>query len=303
MLIELAQKEFLAEKKFEGLTQNSITGYVTLFTTWNEWLVTQNIGQVEELSPRVIKQYLTFCLEENNNRPRTINSKLKSLRAFARWLHEEQITNEMFTKGVKTMKQDDSPKMVKDSDIQQALRHLRRIKRREDSFNARRNYTLLLHLIGTGMRLSEVERLNWDDIDFKDYLITINQSKSRKSQSVPLSETLATELLEWRLYLENHFGQVPIPVFVTRKNTRLTKNGIQLFFKRIKKTLGIETHFSAHTMRNVYIKSLLKNGANLREVQLLARHSKIEVTRQYIGYFAHELKETMDKANPLRGLL
>lgn len=35
----------------------------------------------------------------------------------------------------------------------------------------------------------------------------------------------------------------------------------------------------------------------------MARHSKIDVTRKYVGYFAHELKEALDGANPLRDLL
>jgi integrase/recombinase XerD len=51
------------------------------------------------------------------------------------------------------------------------------------------------------------------------------------------------------------------------------------------------------------IKRLLMNKANLREIQLLARHSKIEVTRQYIGYFQHELKEVLDEHDTLRGLI
>ncbi|MGP4069736.1 hypothetical protein [Halobacillus sp. B29] len=39
--------------------------------------------------------------------------------------------------------------------------------------------------------------------------------------------------------------------------------------------------------------------ANLSERQLLAR----EVTRQYIGYFQHDLKDILDKYDPLRGLI
>lgn len=303
MLIELAQKEFLVEKKFEGLTENSLTSYANLFSNWNKWLLSVEIEQIEDLSPRIVKQYFQYCMEENKNKPRTINSKLKLLRAFARFLHEEGIAKELFTKNIKTMKQDDSPKIVKDSDIKIALRHLRRTKRREDTFEARRNYTLLLFMIGTGMRLSEVERLDWDDIDFTSYLITIRTSKSRKSQSIPLSETLAKELLDWKYYVEQKFVTFPQAVFITRQKNRLSKNGIQLFFKRLKTNLGIKSDFSPHCMRNVYIKNLLKNGANMREVQLLARHSKIEVTRQYVGYFAHELKDSLERHNPLRDLL
>ncbi|QOY34229.1 tyrosine-type recombinase/integrase [Anaerobacillus isosaccharinicus] len=303
MLIEMAQKEFYSEKKFEGLTKNSLECYEIFFKSWNEWLVEEKIEHVDELSPRVVKKYMAYCLDERNNKPTSVNSKLKMLRTFARWLHSEKITKEVFTENIKTMRQDVEPKMVRDEDIQHAIHHLRRAKRRENTFESRRNYTMLLFMIGTGMRLSEIEQLDWNDIDLNGYLITIGKSKSRKTQSIPLSETLAKELLDWRYYIENKFGEVPTPVFVTKTKTRLTKNGIQLFFKRLKKNLGIQGDFSAHCMRNVYIKNLLKNGANLREVQLLARHSKIEVTRQYVGYFAHELKDALERHNPLRDLL
>ena len=177
------------------------------------------------------------------------------------------------------------------------------MKRREDSLYSIRNHTILITLIGTGLRVTELISLDWNDIDFNDWLITIQKSKSRRSGSVPLSEALAKELKIYKNYIENHFKEAPEAVFVNTQGERLTKNGVQLFIKRLKKDLGIQGTFSPHAMRNVFIKRLLMNKANLREIQLLARHSKIEVTRQYIGYFQHELKEVLDEHDPLRGLL
>ncbi|WFT75935.1 tyrosine-type recombinase/integrase [Halobacillus naozhouensis] len=95
---------------------------------------------------------------------------------------------------------------------------------------------------------------------------------------MPLSEALAKELKMYKSYVDNHFKEVPEAVFVNTQGERLTKNGVQLFIKRLKKDLGIHSTFSPHAMRNVFIKRLLMNKANLREIQLLARHSKIEVT-------------------------
>lgn len=303
MLIEMAQKEFFAEKKFEGLTANSLDCYTIFFKTFNEWLSTKGIEHLEDLSPRVIKEFLSYCLEERNNKPTSINSKLKMLRTWSTWLLQEKMIKEDFTYKIKKMKQDTQPKMIQDTEIQRVLSHLRRIKRREDSFNSRRNYTLILFMIGTGCRLNEIENLNWSDIDLTDRLISIRTSKSRKAQSIPLSESLAKELLDWKYYLEQKFIKFPEAVFVTKHKKRLTKNAIQCFFKRLKNNLDVQGDFTPHVMRNVYIKNLLKNGANLREVQLLARHSKIEVTKGYVGYFAHELKDAIDEFNPLRDLL
>ncbi len=302
MLIESIQKEFISEKRFEGLTDSTVNSYVVFFNLFNEYLAHEEIEQLEDLSPRVIKAYLREC-QEKGNKPKTINTKLKLLRVFSKWLQEEGLTKELLTKGIKSQRQDDSPKIVKTEDIKLALSHLRRVKRRENTFTARRNYIILLFMVGTGLRISEVERLNWQEIDFDTCLITIRTSKSRKTQSVPLSESLARELLDWRLYLERKFDKQPEALFVTREGRRFSKNGIQNFFKRLKKKLGITGDFSPHALRAYYIKTLLKNGSNLREVQLLARHSKISVTQGYIGYFAHELKESLDDNNPLRDLL
>jgi integrase/recombinase XerD len=302
MLVETLQKEFLVEKRFEGLKESTLKSYEEFFRNWNLWLSEQNIEQLEDVSSRTVKQYLVYCVE-NGNKPKTVNTKLKLLRVFSKWLITEGISTDGITSGIKSQREDQTPKIVKTEDVKLALSHLRRVKRREDSFTARRNYTLLLFLVGTGMRLGELERLTWSDVDFSESLIKIQISKSRKSQSIPLSESLARELLDWRLFVERKFTKLPESLFVTREGRPFSRNGIQNFFKRLKKSLGIQSDFSPHSMRAYYIKTLLKNGSNLREVQLLARHSKITVTQQYIGYFAHELKESLDTNNPLKDLI
>ncbi|MCQ6265591.1 tyrosine-type recombinase/integrase [Fictibacillus sp. WQ 8-8] len=301
--IEMMEKEFLAEKKFQGLTENSLRSYIDFFKLWNEWLAQEGLERIDQLNSRNSKAFLMWCIEERGNKPKTVNTKLKLMRSFAKWLHEEQITEELFTKGVKMQREDDSPKILADNDLRDVLRHLRRQHRREHSFTARRNYTLIIFLAGTGLRLNEVCSLTWSDIDLDSSLIMIRTSKSRKTQSVPLSDTLRAELLDYQHYLENKLKRLPASVFSTKEGEPLKKDSVQNVFKRLRTSVGLEGHFSPHTLRNYFIKGVLKGGLNLRQAQLLARHSKIDVTRQYVGYFSHELKECLDEANPLRGLL
>jgi len=301
MLIELAWKEMLTDKKLEGLTPNSLRSYDSLWGTFSKYLQEMGIERTDELNPRVIKGYLRWC-EERGNNPVTINSKLKLLRAFGKWLYEEGVTDDYCCRNIKAMRVDENPRIVRDEDIRKALSYLRRMKRREDSFYAVRNHTIIIFLIGTGLRAGELCALNWDDIDWEESLIILRKTKSRKLSSVPMSETVKKELASWQAYVDRHFKERPEPLFCTREGNRITRNGIRLMFQRIRKRAGIEGTFCAHSMRNVFIKNLLKNNANLREVQLLARHSKIEVTKQYVGYFQHELKDAIDEHDPLKGL-
>lgn len=302
MLIEMSFKELITEKRFQGLTENSVRSYENLAVHFGKWLQKNEVYHTQDLTSQTVKGYLMYC-KDNGNKPKTFNTKLKLIRAWVRWMLDEEIIDKDICKNIKLVREDDSPKIVREEDIQLALRHLRRKKRREDSLYSIRNHTIMITLIGTGLRVTELVSLNWNDIDFNDWLITIQKSKSRRSGSVPLSEALAKELKMYKNYSENHFKEAPEAVFVNTLGERLTKNGVQLFIKRLKKDLGIQGTFSPHAMRNVFIKRLLMNKANLREIQLLARHSKIEVTRQYIGYFQHELKEVLDEHDPLRGLL
>lgn len=57
MLIEMAQKGFIAEKKFESLTANSIQSYHNLFKVWNDWLASERVEHIKELSSRIATKF------------------------------------------------------------------------------------------------------------------------------------------------------------------------------------------------------------------------------------------------------
>ena len=58
MLIEMAQKGVIAEKKFEGLTANSVQSYHNLFKVWNDWLASEKVEHIRELSSRIATKFL-----------------------------------------------------------------------------------------------------------------------------------------------------------------------------------------------------------------------------------------------------
>ncbi|WP_416151126.1 tyrosine-type recombinase/integrase [Salipaludibacillus sp. HK11] len=303
MLLESIVKEFVLDKKFEGLRDSTLEGYDNFFKGFTKYLYEQEVEHLEDLTKRNLKQFLMYCYEELNNKPVSVNTKLRIMRVFCRWLYVEKLTDSLLTEGIKTMKEDVQPKIVTTEDVRAVLSHLRRSKRREDSFTSRRNYVIMLTFIGTGMRLSEIERLHWSDINFTESVIRIQLSKSRTSQSVPLSDTLARELLEYRLFLERKFAKLPQSLFITKEGHLLSRTAIQNIFKRLKKQLGLQSRFCPHGLRAYFIKEVLRSGSNLRQSQLLARHSKIQTTQLYVGYHAHELKEGLDEHNPLNDLI
>ncbi|MDP4350248.1 tyrosine-type recombinase/integrase, partial [Escherichia coli] len=70
-----------------------------------------------------------------------------------------------------------------DYHIKQMLNYYRRIKQREKAFYAYRDYSIIVTLLGTGLRLSELCSLKWDDVDFVNQTLTVF-GKSRKYETI-----------------------------------------------------------------------------------------------------------------------
>lgn len=247
MYLDFAQKEFLYDKKLEGLTENSLTAYRELFHVLNKYFF--DTQHVEDLEPRQVREFVVWCIEERGNSPSTVNTKIKLLRVFCKWLLNESITEENLARKLKYQREKDKPRILDEKELEIALKHIRR-ERRENGFQAKRNYILILTLAGTGLRISEALALNWNHIDMKNQLITIEDSKSGSLQSVPLTDRLKQELLDWKDFQSDYFYTSQNAVFVTNRGSRLSRSGAQNVFKRLRRKLGLRSDFSAHSLRN-----------------------------------------------------
>lgn len=123
----------------------------------------------------------------------------------------------------------------------------------------------------TGMRVSEICKLQIHDIDSVRMIITIRQSKNRKDRIVPLSETMLQMLREYykqykpKQYLFN--GQFSLQYSSTSCN------------QIVKKYLGKNYHF--HLLRHSHATALLEAGTDLRIIQKQLGHSHTKTTEIY----------------------
>lgn len=84
------------------------------------------------------------------------------------------------------------------------LTYYARMKYRHKSFFAYRDYTIILTLVGTGVRLGELCNLTWNNIDFKNRTVTVI-GKKRQQSSIPMTDKLKKELAEYKVFIEQHF--------------------------------------------------------------------------------------------------
>ena len=107
--------------------------------------------------------------------------------------------------------------------------------------------SLLLLLYGAGLRIREALLLTLADVNFPQKLLTIRQTKFRKSRLVPISDELVQGLAKYHRYRQQQkFSQNPEdPFFINRKGGGLNQNAIENIFRRIREKAGIRRNDGA----------------------------------------------------------
>lgn len=190
-----------------------------------------------------------------------------------------------------------------DYHIKQMLDYYRRIKKRERLFYAYRDYAIIVFLLGTGVRLGELINIRWRDINFIRGTITV-WGKKREQSSIPLTDKLIKELSEYRVFCEQHYGELDDYVFTSdRKNRQLGVDAVKSIFKRLKEVMNFkDVKLSAHTFRHTFAHRMLMNGCDVFTLQKMLRHSSLVMTQRYLAIWGTALHEQNEKYNPLKDI-
>lgn len=146
--------------------------------------------------------------------------------------------------------------------------------------------TLLSLGYGCGLRIGEVVRLRAGDIDSANGVIRIVQGKGRKDRQVMLSEELLALLREWWQVRDSRHDNAMLPphrwLFPGRTPGRpLSARQVNRIFHESAAAAGITRPVSPHTLRHSFATHLLERGTDIRHIQALLGHDKLETTARY----------------------
>src|SRR5262245_21672844 len=138
---------------------------------------------------------------------------------------------------------------------------------------------------GCGLRASEVVRLRAGDIDSEQMIIRIVQSKGRKDRHVMLPDEVVDLLRQWwkARPTAHDAGIAPQQrwLFPGRKYRPLTTRQFGRLFKQAAKAAGLRKALSLHSLRHSFATHLLEDGKDIRLIQALLGHEKLETTARY----------------------
>ena len=152
---------------------------------------------------------------------------------------------------------------------------------------------------GAGLRAMEVVALKVADIDSQRMLIRVEQGKGRKDRFAMLSPQLLDLLRDWyriarpRIYLFP--GPDKIGPMTTRQLNRICHLAAEL--------AGLPKWVSPHTLRHSFATHLLEQNIDVRIIQVLLGHAKLDTTARYAQVATNIIREVMsplDRLTPLR---
>ncbi len=227
----------------------------------------------------------------------SVSRKLASVRTFFQYLVMEGVLSSDPSQGLEGPKvKRPLPRAISQEDIERLLDAPAQV----EGPTGLRDQAILELLYATGMRVGELAALRVEDVDLERNVVRC-RGKGNKEREIPIHEVAAQKLLT---YLEHGRpkladGKKPSPaLFLNYRGHPLSRQGIWLIIKKYAKMAGIQAKVTPHVLRHSVATHLLRQGANLREVQELLGHSNLTTTQRYTRVVNEHLREVYDQTHP-----
>ena len=164
-----------------------------------------------------------------------------------------------------------------------------------------RDRTMMEVFYSTGMRRMEVVNLKCQDVDLDHGLLVVRQGKGKKDRVVPLGRVAAR-------YLETYLQGIRPELLRGRPDTHhvfISRDGGPLCMRTIAQRLDryaarvkLSAKVTPHIFRHACATHMIRNSANVRHVQELLGHAKLDTTQKYLSLTITDLKEAHARCHP-----
>lgn len=158
------------------------------------------------------------------------------------------------------------PTVLSKEEVQKLLVHTKNPK----------HYAIVALLYGAGLRISELLALKMRDIDFCRSTIVVKQGKGRKDRITLLPNELVPTLQK-----QAETKSAEEYVFTSKRGKKLQSRTVQKVLEQSAQRAEIKKHVTPHTLRHSFATHLLEAGTDIRYIQALLGHAKLETTQRY----------------------
>jgi integrase/recombinase XerD len=238
---------------------------------------------VDDLDAPLIGAFLNHLEHDRGNSPRTRNNRLAAIHAFCRYAafrHPEHLATLGRVLAIPTKRyEQNTVSYLQLEEIKALLRAPDRA-----SWLGRRDHALLLTMILTGVRVTELVTLQIGEVTLANGAHIKVTGKGRKRRTVTLTPETVAVLRQW---LKERQGQPEDPLFPTRRGTLLSRDAVELLVAkhaaaaaRDCPSLG-DKRITPHTLRHTNAMLLRAGNIDIATIALWLGHESTKTTRIY----------------------
>ena len=291
----------------------TITWYQEILLRFFSFLEAQGLARpVQELGTEELKAYIVHLqdttkwanrtyIKEAKGRlsPYSIQGHVRAIKAFFSWLEREECieSNPMVRLPLPKVPQ----YLVKILTVDQIKTLLSMLDRQTPL--GMKYYVILLLLLDTGMRISELVQVEIDDIDLIYGHIRV-MGKGQKERIVPFCNQTRRELLRYMKHFRPHLGpEDGAYVFPQKDGDHISINSVQQFLRRLAAKAGLHgVKCSPLIFRHYFASQAIANEANVFTLKDIMGHASLQTTLKYTHMQSGDLKAQHSKFSPVAGL-
>lgn len=305
-MIENLLAQFFEHLRYErNVSEHTLRNYAIDLAQFLEHLAPADLKtgarreiDIKQIDHITIREWLS-TLHTAQKKKSSVARKLAALRTFFQFLIREGVVEMNPAKLVST------PRLEKKLPSHLSVEDMVRFIETPDIATdlGKRDRAILEMLYGTGMRVSELTKLDMRDVDFRNKLVRV-MGKRRRERIVPFGDLAQQAVLGYLPVRDTFLQNAPLAerssqaVFLNYQGTRITTRSVgRMVDKYITVCAGIHD-ISPHSLRHSFATHLLDSGADLRDIQELLGHARLSTTQIYTHVSMEKLIEVYDRTHP-----
>jgi integrase/recombinase XerD len=288
--VRQAVTAFLLDRRSRNLSRNTITFYSLELGYFADFLDGQGVTMLDEVTPEVIRLYLTTLAEHRNGGG--CHASYRAIRALLLWAWEEyDYPGRNPITRVNPPKRKTAPLPGVTVDDVMAM-----VDACKDDKLALRDKAMLLTLLDTGARAFELIAWTVGDFDATTGALLIAHGKGDKERTVYVGKSTRRALLAYLRTRKD--GRDYFPLFATRDGEHFTVQGLRRVVEKRAEQAGVKVP-ALHDFRRAFCLNMLRNGVPVPSLQLLMGHSDVQTTVRYLALTDNDLRGAHFRGSPV----
>lgn len=274
----------------------TVRNYCSDVEQWESFFKQQRLSSWSQIQMKHIRSFFNASALLA---PATVHRKLASLRAFFKFLERQRNFSSRLSRRLPRPKLRPSlPKILSENEVGQ-LSKSHQFEQFSNGFLNARNATIFEVLYCTGIRVSELVKLNREDIQWSKKNLIIRFGKGRKSRVVPLIDSLLEALKNFCAEFSGLPDKCGAPLFFSINKKRLSSRMIHKIISNAARGNEIEKNVHPHLLRHSFATHILSNGGDLRHIQELLGHAHLATTQKYTHLDLKKITADYQSKHPL----